>query len=170
MKIPRRFALVVAICVVWSLAAYSGEAPNPELKTAAVAAFKNGLAFVVKQGDVRLEAGVGDLEPVPNATLGSLWIAPNDAGASLDQVVARRNRLSVQRNLTTLADVLLANAGKVVTVIDNSQKEYNGEIVGFRQTEQAEKAGSSGSAAAAPCDAGIPAVEIRWQTPGAALQ
>lgn len=145
MKIPRRFALVVAICVVWSLAAYSGEAPNPELKTAAVAAFKNGLAFVVKQGDVRLEAGVGDLEPVPDATLGSLWIAPNDAGASLDQVVARRNRLSVQRNLTTLADVLLANAGKVVTVIDNSQKEYNGEIVGFRQTEQAEKA-ASGSA------------------------
>ena len=125
MKIPRRFALVVALCVVWSLAAHSGEAPGPELKTAAVAAFKNGLAFVVKQGDVRLEAGVGDLEPVPNATLGSLWIAPNDAGASLDQVVARRNKLSVQQNLTVLADVLLANAGKVVTVVDNNQKEYH---------------------------------------------
>jgi hypothetical protein len=145
MKIPRRFALVVAICVVWSLAAHSGEAPAPELKTAAVAAFKNGLAFVVKQGDVRLEAGVGNLEPVPNATLGSLWIAPNDAGASLDRVVARRNKLSVQQSLTTLADVLLANAGKVVTVVDNSQKEYTGEIVGFRQAQPAEKA-SDGSA------------------------
>lgn len=141
MKIPRRFTLVVAICIVWSLAAHSGEAPAPELKTAAVAAFKNGLAFVVKQGDVRLEAGVGNLEPVPNATLGSLWIAPNDAGASLDGVVARRNKLSVQQNLTSLADVLLANAGKVVTVVDNSQKEYTGEIVGFRQAQPAEKAG-----------------------------
>jgi hypothetical protein len=131
----------MATCVVWSLAAHSGEAPGPELKTTAVAAFKNGLAFVVKQGEVRLEAGVGNLESVPNATLGSLWIAPNDAGASLDRVVARRNRLSVQQNLTVLADVLLANAGKVVTVVDNSQKEYTGEVVGFRQTEKAERAG-----------------------------
>jgi hypothetical protein len=144
MKSPHRFALVVAACVVWSLAAHSGEAPGPELKTAAVAAFKNGLAFVLKQGDVRLEAGVGTLESVPNATLGSLWIAPNDAGASLDRVVARRNKLSVQKNLTVLADVLLANAGKVVTVIDNSQKEYTGEVVGFR-TEQAEKTDGSAS-------------------------
>lgn len=141
MKIPSRCALVAAICAIWSLVAHSGEAPVPELKTAAVAAFKNGLAFVVKQGDVRLEEGVGNLEPVPNATLGSLWIAPNDAGASLDRVVARRNKLSVQRNLTNLADVLLANAGKIVTVVDNSQKEYTGEILGFRQARPAEKAG-----------------------------
>ena len=145
MKIPRRFALVVALCVVWSLAAHSGEAPGPELKTAAVAAFKNGLAFVVKQGDVRLEAGVGDLESVPNATLGSLWIAPNDPGASLDQVVARRTKLLMQQNLSVLADVLLANAGKVVTVVDNNQKEFTGEIAGFRQTEKAGDGSASSS-------------------------
>jgi hypothetical protein len=134
-----RFALVLGTCLVCSLAAHSGEAPGPELKTASVAAFKNGLAFVVKQGEVHLEAGVGNLEPVPNATLGSLWIAPNDAGASLDEVVARRNLFSAQQSLTVLADVLLANPGKVVTIIDNSQKEYTGEIVGFRQAEKGEK-------------------------------
>ena len=135
MKVPRRFALIACTCVV-SLAAHSGEAPETELKPAAVAAFKNGLAFVVKQGDVGLEAGVGNLAPVPNATLGSLWIAPNDAGASLDEVVAHRYRVSAQQSLTVLADVLLANAGKVVTIVDNNQKEYTGEIVGFRQAEK----------------------------------
>lgn len=135
MKVPRCFALVACTCVI-SLAAHSGEAPETDLKPAAVAAFKNGLAFVVKQGDVRLEAGVGNLAPVPNATLGSLWIAPNDAGASLDEVVAHRYKVSAQQNLTALADVLLANAGKVVTVVDNNQKEYTGEIVGFRQAEK----------------------------------
>ncbi len=135
MKIPRCFALIACTCVI-SLAAHSGEAPETDLKPAAVAAFKNGLAFVVKQGDVRLEAGVGNLAPVPNATLGSLWIAPNDAGASLDEVVAHRYKVSAQQNLTALADVLLANAGKVVTVVDNNQKEYTGEIVGFRQAEK----------------------------------
>jgi hypothetical protein len=137
MKISRRLVLVVFACMVWSLTAQSGEAPETELKTASVAAFKNGLAFVVKQGDVRLEAGVGNVSPIPNATLGSLWIAPNDAGASLDQVVARRYKVSQQRNLTVLADVLLANAGKVVTIVDNNQKEYTGEIVGFREKSDA---------------------------------
>jgi hypothetical protein len=136
---PCRFALVIAACVAGSLAAHSGEASRPELKTEAVAAFKNGLAFVVKQGDVHLEAGLGNLETVPNATLGSLWIAPNDAGASLDEVVAHRTRFLGQQSLTILADVVLANAGKVVTIVDNNQKEYTGEIVGFRQAAEAKK-------------------------------
>jgi hypothetical protein len=142
MKVPR-FVLVIGTCFVCALAAHAQKAQGPELKTAAVAAFKNGLAFVVKQGDVHLEAGVGNVEPAPNATLGSLWIAPNDPGTSLDQVVARRNRVLVQQNLTALADVLLANAGKVVTVVDSAQKEYTGEIVGFRQSDKTEKPGDS---------------------------
>jgi len=65
-----------------------------------------------------------------------LWIAPNDAGASLDEVVAHRDKVFEQQNLTALTDVLLANAGKVVTVVDSAQKEYTGEIVGFRQAEK----------------------------------
>ena len=146
MRVPRQFALIACTCVVWSLAAHSGEAPESELKTAAVAAFKNGLAFVVKQGDVRLEAGAGNLAPIPNATLGSLWIAPHDAGASLEEVVAHRYQVPRQQNLTALADVLLANAGKVVTIVDNNQKEYTGEIVGFRQAEK------SGAGSASPPD------------------
>src|SRR5712671_3730559 len=105
MKGPRRFALLACTCIIWSIAAHSGEVPGPELKTTAVAAFKNGLAFVVKQGDVRLEAGVGNLSSIPNATLGSLWIAPNDAGASLDEVVAHRDKVVGRQNLIALADV-----------------------------------------------------------------
>jgi hypothetical protein len=136
MKFPRWFALVAYTCVACALAAHSGEAPETELKTTAVAAFKNGLAFVVKQGDARLEAGVGNLAPVPNATLGSLWIAPNDTGASLDEIVSRRYKISGQQNLTVLSDVLLANAGKVVTIVDNNEKEHTSEIVGFRQAER----------------------------------
>ena len=130
----RRFALFLLLLA--PLAARSGEVPDPELKPSAVAAFKNGLAFVVRQGEVRLDNGTGNLTSIPNATLGSLWIASNDAGASLDEVVAHRDQFSIPQNLTALTDVLLANAGKVVTIVDNSQKEYTGEIVGFRQPEK----------------------------------
>jgi hypothetical protein len=136
MNFPRRFALVACTWLAGLGTAYSQEAPETDLKTTAVAAFKNGLAFVVKQGEARLENGIGNLSPVPDATLGSLWIAPNEAGASLDEVVAHRYKISAQHSLTILAEVLLANAGKVVTVIDNSQKEYTGEILGVRQSQK----------------------------------
>ncbi len=91
---------------------------------------------MVKQGDVRLENGAGNIIPAPAATLGSLWIAPNDAGMSLDEVVAHHYRVESPQSLTALVDVLLANAGKIVTIVDNSQKEYTGEIVGFRQGQK----------------------------------
>jgi len=151
MKTSRRFALAIAISVACALAPYPGEAQEPELKTSALAAFKNGLAFVLKQGNAHLDAGMGNLEPVPDATLGSLWIAPNDAGVSLDQVVARRTSVLAQRNLTVLADMLLANAGKVVTVVDNNQREYTGEIVGLKQTEESRKLGD-GSRSTSPAE------------------
>ncbi len=136
MKIQRRCALAIVTCMVWSLPVRSEDAPKSPLNTTAVAAFKNGLAFVVKQGDVHLEAGRGTLEPVPDATLGSLWLAPNDAGASLDELVAHRYKVLSQEDMTVLTDVLLANAGKVATIVDNNLKEYTGEIVGFRQAEK----------------------------------
>jgi len=151
MKTSCRLVLVIATSVVCGLTLCPGQVQEPELKTTAVAAFKNGLAFVLKQGNVHLDAGMGNLEPVPDATLGSLWIAPNDVGVSLDQVVARRSSVLAQRNLTILADLLLANAGKVVTVVDNDQKEYTGEVVGLKQTEKSPKLGE-GSRSASPAE------------------
>jgi len=123
-------------CALLCSAAGPTDAPPPdELHTATVAAFKNGLGFVLKQGEIPIQAGTGNISTVPEATLGSLWIAPNAAGTALDEVVAYRYRVSTRQSLTSLADVLLANAGKVVTVVDGNQKEYTGEVVGFRQTE-----------------------------------
>jgi hypothetical protein len=135
MKLSPRSLSLLCACAVHTLSPSLASAQSPELKPTAVAAFKNGLAFVVKQGDVHLEAGEATLDPVPAATLGSLWIAPNDPGASLDQVVARRTKHPVLQDLTSLTEVLLANAGKVVTVVENNQ-EYTGEIVGFRKAEK----------------------------------
>lgn len=130
-------ALIVLLCFAFlgGIVAYSGESSSSALKIVSVAAFKNGLAFVVKQGDVRLEAGSGRIAPIPSATLGSLWIAPNDPGASLDEVVAYRYKVAAPQNLTALAEVLLANPGKVVTVYYN-QRDYTGEIVGVQKTER----------------------------------
>src|SRR5215475_12239984 len=73
--------------------------PQPLPKTVAVAAFKNGLAFVVRQGSVQLQNGTGRITPIPNATLGTLWLAPGETGTSLDEVVAYRYNVSSERPL-----------------------------------------------------------------------
>ena len=143
MRLLHRLCLAVGTFLATTLGVYSGVLPENTLKPVAVAAFKNGLAFVVRQGDVALEEGVGKIAPIPAATLGSLWISPNDAKATLEEVVAYRYRVAGQRNLTALADLLLANTGKVVTVRYGNQKEYTGEVVGFREPEPAEEISGS---------------------------
>lgn len=88
-------AVVWVLCLSLALpgAAVSeeqGSNPQPLPKTVAVAAFKNGLAFVVRQGTVRLQSGAARITPIPNATLGTLWLAPGEASTVLDEVVSYR--------------------------------------------------------------------------------
>ena len=88
MKFSRISVLVVSSVLVLSTALFSSEsqeAPQDLPKTVAVAAFKNGLAFVVRQGTIHLQSGIGKITPIPNATLGTLWLAPGESGASLDE-------------------------------------------------------------------------------------
>jgi hypothetical protein len=137
MKFPRITVLVVSSVLVLSTTLFSSESPEApqELpKTIAVAAFKNGLAFVVRQGVIHLQSGLGRITPIPNATLGTLWLAPGESGSSLDEVLAYHYNVAAQRNMASLEEVLLANAGKTVTVTYNN-KDYTGEIVGLRDPD-----------------------------------
>jgi hypothetical protein len=110
--------------------------PQPLPRTVAVAAFKNGLAFVVRQGTVQLQSGTGRITPIPNATLGTLWLAPGESNSSLDEVVAYRYNIPAERPLGSIAEVLQANVGKTVTVTYSmNMKDYTGEIVGVRESK-----------------------------------
>jgi hypothetical protein len=140
----------------------SPEAPQALPKTIAVAAFKNGLAFVVRQGIVHLQSGVGRIAPIPNATLGTLWLAPGESGASLDEVLAYHYNVAAQQNMISLEEVLLANAGKTVTVTYNN-KDYTGEIVGLHDP-------GSNSTNAAPSPNPELAANVSVITPPAKLQ
>jgi len=95
----------------WSLAAHSGDARNPTEDVSG-----RGLQeWLGIRGETRrcaTRGGVGSLTAIPNANAGFPLDAPNDAGASLDEVVAHRDKVFEQQNLTALTDVLLANAGR----------------------------------------------------------
>ena len=141
MWLSRALAWVVCVSMaVPSLAIPAEQAPLPQPlpRTVAVAAFKNGLAFVVRQGNVQLQSGTGRITPIPNATLGTLWLAPGEPNTSLDEVVAYRYNVSSERQLQSLAEVLQANTGKTVTVTYSmNMKDYTGEIVGVRESKLA---------------------------------
>lgn len=135
-------AVAWTLCVSMALPGVCASAekqslPQPLPKTVAVAAFKNGLAFVVRQGAVQLENGTGRITPIPNATLGTLWLAPGETNTLLDEVVAYRYSTFSERQIQSIAEVLQANAGKTVTITYSmNMKEYTGEIVGVRDSSR----------------------------------
>jgi hypothetical protein len=137
MRISRTLAGLTCISLCCPIALYPGaraDLPDPAPRTVAVAVFKNGLAFVVRHGEVRLQSGTGRIAPIPNATLGTLWLSPDDPGASLDEAVSYRYTVGGERTIASLAEVLQANPGKTVTITYN-MKEYTGEIVGLRDQD-----------------------------------
>ena len=131
----RRTALLAVCFLLLATLVITAESPESDMKVLAVAAFKNGLGFFVRQGNVKLAAGQGKIPFVPMATLGSLWVAPNDPGASIDELVAYRYSVTKAGNVASLDQLLTANTGKVVTVTYNN-KEYTGEILGLTETPE----------------------------------
>ncbi len=137
MRIGRAKVLILSFCLIETIAAFAGEGSDTDLKPVAVAVFKNGLAFVVREGSVKLASGEAKIPFVPAATLGSLWVRPNDPGASLEELVAYRYDEEKSVPVDSMAQLLEANPGKTVTVT-YGQKDYTGEIVGLSDTEKKE--------------------------------
>jgi len=142
-----RLACILITPAVALFAGETAEAPSPLPKTVAVAAFKNGLAFVLRQGEIPLSAGTARISPIPAASLGTLWIAPVNPEARIDEIVAYRYNTPAQRPIPSIGEILRANAGKTVT-ITYQMKDYTGEVVGLKDA-----APDAATASIAPTDA-----------------
>jgi hypothetical protein len=130
-------------------AAETADAPSPLPKTVAVAAFKNGLAFVIRQGEVQFSSGTARIAPIPNATLGTLWLSPGNPESRIDELVAYRFNIAGERAIPSIGEILQANAGKTVT-ISYQMKEYTGEVVGLRESARDADPNSVSSASQGP--------------------
>ncbi|OYT69902.1 MAG: hypothetical protein CFK52_12610 [Chloracidobacterium sp. CP2_5A] len=117
-----------------AVAQSSPSLPATHLKPKTVTAFKNGLAFVIRQGQAESQGGSGYLTRVPPAALGTLWVAPLDANVTLDELVATRISATYRaetRSATSIGDLLRANVGKRATLLLASGKEVSGVIRAF---------------------------------------
>ena len=89
--------------------------------------FKNGLAFVSREGTVSFRDGETRVAPAPEALLGTLWISVG--GRDIDQVRASKETVGVERVATSIAALLDANPGRKVT-LRIGDREYTGKLLG----------------------------------------
>ncbi len=122
--------LVTVVTLLAPSGVWTAELPDAQIRTTTVAAFKNGLGFFIRQGQVRVAGGEGRILSVPAATLGTLWLAPNDPGATLEELVAFEQQTKYAAPAVSLAELLHSNPGKLVTVYSDG-RDITGEIVGF---------------------------------------
>jgi hypothetical protein len=148
MFLKRAAVLFLALSFALGSPLGTTELPEAHLKTTSVAAFKNGLGFFIRQGQVSSATGEGRILSVPLATMGTLWLVPNDPGASLDELVAYRQTANRLVPAPALTDLLRLNVGKVVTVTYNGQP-MTGMIVSFSDST-AKPAASPDPATASP--------------------
>lgn len=130
LNFKRPAVLVTIVTLLAPSGVWTAELPDAQIRTTTVAAFKNGLGFFIRQGQVRLAGGEGRILSVPAATLGTLWLAPNDPGATLEELVAFEQQTKYAAPAVSLAELLHSNPGKLVTVYSDG-RDITGEIVGF---------------------------------------
>ncbi|HUK86655.1 MAG TPA: DUF4139 domain-containing protein [Terriglobales bacterium] len=155
-------ALFVGLALLLPARTQAGDDAVTEMKPVSVAAFKNGLAFVIKRGTARLQSGEGRIGFAPAATLGTLWVAPAGEGVSLDELVAYRYERPKSRTAQSVQELFALNVGKTVTV-EYSNKEITGEILPLPE-EKPEPGAAEAGAVAVPRPAGLLLLKVEGKT------
>ena len=116
--------LVVSLFLLTGVAA----APQPQVDLPVTEAivFKNGLAFMTREGTLAFRNDTARVAPAPDALLGTLWIAAGDR--VVDVVRASKEDWSSESAATTVAALIDANPGKVATLLVDD-RVYTGKLL-----------------------------------------
>ena len=103
--------------------------PAATLPVKEVTVFKDGHAFVLHEGRLPTDPqGRVVLANLPNPVIGTFWPYSADAQAPLVSVVSGRRQVTVERTAMTLREMLEANVGVEVTVVEGGTR-YVGKVV-----------------------------------------
>ena len=120
----KRAALLASFVLLPVLAA--SPRPPSETRVTEAIVFKNGLAFLTREGTLTFQEGEARVAPAPDALLGTLWIAAGER--RIDAVRASNEVTKVESDATSIAALLDANAGrKVILLLDD--REYTGTLL-----------------------------------------
>src|SRR5437879_2848914 len=109
-----------------------------------ITVFKDGHAFVAHEGQmVTDEHGDVVMDYLPAPVLGTFWPYATEPGARLTSVVAGQKRVLVERTALTLRELLEANIGADVILLEAGTNRYEATIAGVPARSAEEQADRS---------------------------
>lgn len=111
--------------------ASTAAAPGASLPVREVSVFKDGHAFVVREARVPLDASGGFvLDDLPMPVLGTFWPYAR-GGAKLASATAATERVTVRRTALELEQLIEANSGADVDLVDVANEHTRGKLLGI---------------------------------------
>lgn len=136
MRIPYFAVCTFGLLALHPVLAQSPAAPVSgtlsKLPVREVTVFKDGHAFVLHEGSLPVNAaGELVLDNLPTPVVGTFW--PYQVNGKLRGVVASREPVTAQRTALSVYDLLKANIGADVTIIDTMERRFNAKILDVPQ-------------------------------------
>jgi hypothetical protein len=104
--------------------------PPPKMPLREITVFKDGHALLLHEGVMPLDdAGNVVLDGLPSPVMGSFWPYSADPAATLAGVVAGQRSLRVERDATTLLELLQANKGAQVSITLRTRETLSGVLM-----------------------------------------
>lgn len=127
--------LIVALALARALPA-EGQSSVPVAATAAeslpvreVTVFKDGHAFVLHEGEARVEGGEARLDGLPEAVIGTFWPYSASDGVRLVSATAAHVPVELRRAARDLGELLWANVGAEVVIQEVDGPAYPATIL-----------------------------------------
>jgi hypothetical protein len=138
-------AVLLAGPVVAQAAPPRGESGLARLPVKEVTVFKDGHAFILREGRARTGPdGNVTLDDLPTPIVGTFWAYASDPTAKLASVGSARRIVSVERTALNVPDLLRANVGRTVRLRDaRTNQEYTATVLGFPERSSEEIARTS---------------------------
>lgn len=131
-------SLTVAVLSLTLLASQALAAPAPvDTQVSRVALFKNGLAFVIRHGELPAKAGEVRIGPLPAASHGTLWLSYDPATVLANLSSGEQNVVDM-RDAISIPELLRANVGKKVKLILSPTDSLEGVIKAYQRAPKPE--------------------------------
>ncbi len=114
MKTRCLLGMMLICTLALPILAWADTLPTLETKVKTVAAFKNGLAFVYRSGNSTLSDGWVDMNELPPAALGTMWIGTTNPLERVEEVVAYKRTDDNARDVQSIAELVDLNVGSIV--------------------------------------------------------
>src|SRR5262245_12989319 len=100
-----------------------------ETRVRAAALFKNGFAFVRREGEIQPGSKSLLVERLPVPVHGTFWLAADPAKVALGTAVARKTEIRERAPATDVAEWLRANVGREVSLTLSDKESLKGTLV-----------------------------------------